>query len=975
MRNFTLILVAMLLSATTLIAQNNEQPTITIKTEKAAGEEIQIGVWTDVENPNIWIDLNNNKIKDPGEAVTSDLFIDDYERFFGVKYTINNKTKTITIYGKVKELTFNDYDSPHTDKSNLSLINAEKNLYLRYLHCSSNKKLKTVILNSTIKSVDLNDNSIESIDVSKATELTNLRLANNELKKLDVSQCPKLESLNIEDNPLLKDLDVRKNTMLKSLYLKNNKENKNIDLSQNTNLESLDATNSELVNIDLSNNTKLKYLNLNYSDNINNIDLSKNLNLKRLWVKYTSIAMLDISPLSKLENIKCGGANLKALNLANGKNATTLKNVEVIGPGLNGKCINVDANFDPNTNNKWKKPTTAFWGNNCGVNTQPYMTLTTSKESGEKIQLKIIPDGKLSNCWIDLNNNGVQDNGEKVTSYNKKYTVNSQTFKIYGKVVEFECKNNSLTNIYTNRNAYLRHLNLYKNNLKTLDISHNAVLKFLDISYNTITNLDVSNNIKLEVLQYPNTNLNLNVSKNINLKELYCYRNNLKNLNLKNNIKLEKLYCSNNNLKTLDLSNNTNLRTLHCSSNELKNLDLSNNTNLKSLYCIKNELTSLIINSNNLETISIADNKLDACALNTIYYSLPNRKKTTVGKIIALLYDNSSNPGLATSNSQAAIDKNWKFYKNGSPLAEISNPGDNTGCLQAAFSISAKKHDFNQVFIGQTATKEFTITNPGTQALNIANVKFSSIYNPSFYSMFSTSLKKNTVITAGQQKTFTVSFSPKKIGTGIVRLEIKTNAPDSPHFIGLTGKGKKGEPQFEISATEYDFGEVKKGKTIKKLFIITNKGNATLKISKITSNNSMFTTTPTNSLNIPAGDKKGILIKYTPTSVGAHSAEISLTDNAGNHLIKVKGKGKIVTEVKEIKSSQVSIYPNPAKGRFFIKTIKAGKVQIMNLLGQLLYSHKLETGVNEIYVEKPGVYILNIINENNLKVTEKIIIK
>ena len=221
----------------------------------------------------------------------------------------------------------------------------------------------------------------------------------------------------------------------------------------------------------------------------------------------------------------------------------------------------------------------------------PFITLTTEKAPGSAIYFTSITaaEADLPGVWIDLNDNGVKDDGEELGS---PKTVSSPTIRIYGKVTGLNCQLTGLT---------------------ALDASHNPYLVELECSHNSLTSLDFSQNRKLEYLKcwssIEGKRLeSLNVSHNTELTYLDIWKNALEALDLSNNTKLKRLFCLFSELTELDLSQNAELEFLNCSGGKLVSLTL-NNPKLKSLYCDRNQLAALDVSgSPELTVLSCRDN-------------------------------------------------------------------------------------------------------------------------------------------------------------------------------------------------------------------------------------------------------------------------------------------------------------------------------------------------------------------------------
>lgn len=265
----------------------------------------------------------------------------------------------------------------------------------------------------------------------------------------------------------------------------------------------------------------------------------------------------------------------------------------------------------------------------CTRGTQEsYITLTTAKEVGETIKLTIdAAEADRTDVWIDLNNNGIKDEGETVTNFGKnaetEYKLGAQTVTIHGKVnalwcrsgqftmldilgnpelIELECSHNQLTELDASNSTKLAMLHCYNNQLTVLNISNSLQLTNLECSHNQLTTLDVSSNPELISLScFGNQLTTLDLSNNSNLKWLNCGNNKLGMLDLSKNLQLNDLYCGGNQLTSLDLLSNTELETLSCPRNQLTALDLSNNPKLQKIYCETNNISgdqmSALVNS------------------------------------------------------------------------------------------------------------------------------------------------------------------------------------------------------------------------------------------------------------------------------------------------------------------------------------------------------------------------------------------
>ena len=194
---------------------------MTFTTAKSVGQKIGLLIdAAEADRANVWIDLNNNSVKDAGEEVT--------EFYSDIEYTLGSQT--VTIYGKVTRL--------FCKENQLTSLDVSKNTALEWLDCF--------------------DNPLASLDVSNNTELNILTCCYNQLTSLDVSNNIALSSLDCGFNQLTS-LDVSNNANLWSLSCSENKLT-SLNVSNNTKLASLLCYRNQLTALEVSNNTKLEYL-------------------------------------------------------------------------------------------------------------------------------------------------------------------------------------------------------------------------------------------------------------------------------------------------------------------------------------------------------------------------------------------------------------------------------------------------------------------------------------------------------------------------------------------------------------------------------------------------------------------------------------------------------------------------------------------------------------------------------------------
>ncbi len=137
-------------------------------------------------------------------------------------------------------------------------LDISKNLKLEYLRCQNNR-IDNLILNPNLNTIEADNNLLSSIDVTICSNLEYLSVPFNQLKGLDITQNNSLLGLEIHDN-LLEELDITYNTLLTHIYANNNliTEVKGLDVL--TDIIQLHVVNNKIKHLDLSNITRLSTL-------------------------------------------------------------------------------------------------------------------------------------------------------------------------------------------------------------------------------------------------------------------------------------------------------------------------------------------------------------------------------------------------------------------------------------------------------------------------------------------------------------------------------------------------------------------------------------------------------------------------------------------------------------------------------------------------------------------------------------------
>ena len=706
--------ITIIYNGVTFTIPKGEMPPLkmTLTTTKNVGDTISLYIEAaDADQADVWIDLNNNGIKDSGE---DDILFDNYK-----DYTLG--AQTVTIYGKVTML--------GCYSNSLSTLDVTKNTALQGFDCCDNL-LSTldVTKNTALTYLDCYGNSLSTLDVTKNTALQKLYCSGNSLTALDVTNNTALTLLNCSSNSLTT-LDVSHNAALQELYCYQNSLSA-LDLTHNIKLEDLNCSGNSLTTLNTSNNPLLC----------------------RLHCENNQLTALDVTNNTALEELRCHGNQIKEVEME------TLVNSLVDRSGiLKGKFYVHDP--DKPTNVITKAQVLKANGKNWKVyndmstlydgQERPYMILTTTNSVGGTIRLNIdAASDDRAVVWIDLNNNGIKDANEANITFGsfKNYTLGAQTVTIYGNVTVLDCNTNSLTVLDLSKNTALKHLDCNTNSLTALDVTNNTALEKLYCYGNQIKEAEmgtlvsslvdrssfttagefrvyssaVPNNVinktqvasakakKWNVLDnegndyegtegaYTATSMILTTTKNVgDMINLFIGAEEADQadvwIDLNNNGakeegesitnftgyvdytigsktitiygKVTKLFCSSNALTNIDVTNNTTLQKLQCTNNLLTSIDLSNNTELLSLYCNANLITALDFSNNTkLNEMRCHNNQIKETEMGVMVNSMPNRQGKTGGTYMIVALSGNEGNEFTDTHKNILTSKNWQEW-------------------------------------------------------------------------------------------------------------------------------------------------------------------------------------------------------------------------------------------------------------------------------------------------------------------------
>ncbi|MCA4898825.1 MAG: choice-of-anchor I family protein [Bacteroidota bacterium] len=174
------------------------------------------------------------------------------------------------------------------------------------------------------------------------------------------------------------------------------------------------------------------------------------------------------------------------------------------------------------------------------------------------------------------------------------------------------------------------------------------------------------------------------------------------------------------------------------------------------------------------------------------------------------------------------------------------------------------------------------------------------------------------------------------------------------------------------------FGDVIVGEpSVQKSIAINNTGNSSLSITGITAP-AGYTVTPTNG-TVAAGGSLNVQVTFAPTAPQDYNGNLTVSSNAtsGTSTLAITGRGVRITAADDVIVDQLTLYPNPGKGVYWIKskqTIEPKQTHLIDDLGRefgdvnlrLIDKSTLQLDISNL---PNGLYYLK------LKLGEQVIVK
>jgi len=215
-------------------------------------------------------------------------------------------------------------------------------------------------------------------------------------------------------------------------------------------------------------------------------------------------------------------------------------------------------------------------------------------------------------------------------------------------------------------------------------------------------------------------------------------------------------------------------------------------------------------------------------------------------------------------------------------------PLSGNGAPPGSLTASVSSLSFSSVQVGNSQTLSETLTNSGGSSVTISNAAVIG----AAYSTNGLSLP--VTLGAGQNTTFSVTFTPTRGGSAAGNLSITSNASNPTLAVPLSGTGLA-PGSLTATATSLSFGNLQVGNSQTLSETLTNSGGSIVTITAATipaPYNMSGMSLPTT---LAAGQSTTFTVTFTPTTGGSASGTLSISSNASNPTLAVPLAGTGVT--------------------------------------------------------------------------------
>jgi hypothetical protein len=206
--------------------------------------------------------------------------------------------------------------------------------------------------------------------------------------------------------------------------------------------------------------------------------------------------------------------------------------------------------------------------------------------------------------------------------------------------------------------------------------------------------------------------------------------------------------------------------------------------------------------------------------------------------------------------------------------------------MQPQISVIPTSISFGSVALGVSNTQTLTVRDSGNANLIVSQATIAG----TGFSMSGPTLP--VTVTPGQSAAFTVRYSPGTAASSTGTISIGSNAPHSPLAVPLNGAGVSQSLQLSANPSSLAFGNVTEGTSGKESVTLTNTGNSSVSVSKVTSVGTYFSVSGlATPVTLAPGQTASFSAAFAPTTTGAFAGSVSVTSTAANSPLSIPLSG------------------------------------------------------------------------------------
>jgi hypothetical protein len=209
----------------------------------------------------------------------------------------------------------------------------------------------------------------------------------------------------------------------------------------------------------------------------------------------------------------------------------------------------------------------------------------------------------------------------------------------------------------------------------------------------------------------------------------------------------------------------------------------------------------------------------------------------------------------------------------GSLVVPVTGTGVAPPVSTYLLSPSSTSISFPNTLIGSSSSQSLTLSNTGNSSVTVSQISLSGA------GFTDSGIALPFSLSAGQNVSLSVAFSPTVAGASTGSIIIISNATNSSLAIPLSAAGV--QPQLTVAPATVNFGSIATGVTNTQTITVNNSGTANLVVTQASVIGSGFSNSGISlPLTVSPGASSSFTLSFTPTSACTCSGTLTLVSNA-----------------------------------------------------------------------------------------------